>query len=51
MSPDRNSQLIKNIGTSMTGDLKNPLRQADSIYIAEGLIREIGHGLARRGTL
>ena len=27
------SVLIKNIGVLVTGDLKNPLRHADSIYV------------------
>jgi enamidase len=47
VSPERNTRLIKNIGTLITGDLDNPVRQADSIYIADGLIREIGNGLPR----
>ena len=45
MSPERNTRLIKNIGTLVAGDLDNPVRQADSVYIADGLIREIGNGL------
>lgn len=42
------SLLITNIGALVTGDLKNPLRQADSIYIDNGTIREIGNGLSRK---
>jgi len=42
------SLLITNIGALVTGDLKNPLRQADSIYIENGTIREIGKGLSRK---
>jgi enamidase len=45
VSLERNTRLIKNIGALVTGDLDNPVRQADSIYIADGLIREIGNGL------
>lgn len=42
------SLLIKNIGALVTGDLKNPLRRADSIYIEDGLIRVIGNGLSQK---
>jgi enamidase len=45
VSPKRNTRHIKNIETLVAGDLDNPVRQADSIYIADGLIREIGNGL------
>jgi len=43
----RGSRLIKNIGTLVTGDLRTPLRPADSIYVEDGLIREIGSGIHR----
>ena len=39
------SILIKNIGALVTGNLDSPLREADSIYIEEGVIREIANGL------
>jgi enamidase len=39
------SLLIKNIGTLVTGKLENPLRQADSIFIKDGLVQAIGNGL------
>ncbi|MBI2985221.1 MAG: hypothetical protein HYY45_00485 [Deltaproteobacteria bacterium] len=42
------SILVKNIGALVTGDLKNPLRSADSIYVEDGIIRVIGNGLSRR---
>jgi enamidase len=42
------SLLIKNIGVLVTGDLKNPLRRADSIYIEDGIVRAIGNGIAER---
>ncbi|MGH6630374.1 MAG: amidohydrolase family protein, partial [Burkholderiales bacterium] len=42
------SVLIKNIGALVTGDLKNPLRRADSIYVEDGLIRVIGNGIGER---
>src|SRR5437870_5141977 len=42
------SLLITNIGALVTGDLKNPPRQADSIYIENGTIREIGKGLSQK---
>jgi enamidase len=39
------SILIKNIGTLVTGQLESPLRQADSIFIKDGLVQTIGNGL------
>jgi len=39
------SVLIKNIGALATGDLRNPLRHADSIYVEEGIVRAIGKGI------
>jgi enamidase len=42
------SVLIKNIGILVTGDLRSPLRKADSIYIEDGLIRVIGNGLNQK---
>jgi enamidase len=39
------SILIKNIGTLVTGKLENPLRQADSIFIKDGIVQTIGNGL------
>src|SRR5574341_639530 len=39
------SLLIKNIGTLVTGKLESPLRQADSIFIKDGLVQAIGNGL------
>ncbi len=42
------SVLIKNIGALATGDLRNPLRQADSIYVEEGVVRAIGKGIDYR---
>jgi enamidase len=42
------SILIKNIGTLVTGKLEAPLRAADSIFIENGIIREIGKGLTRK---
>lgn len=41
------SILIKNIGTLVTGKLEGPLRQADSIFIKDGLVEAIGNGLNR----
>jgi enamidase len=43
--------LIKNIGALVTGDLKNPLRRADSIHIEDGMIRAIGNGIAERADV
>jgi len=42
------SVLIKNIGALVTGDLKNPLRKADSIYVEDGIVRAIGIGISER---
>jgi enamidase len=41
------SILIKNIGTLVTGKLENPLRQADSIFIKDGVVQAIGNGLSQ----
>jgi enamidase len=37
--------LIKNIGTLVTGKLESPIRQADSIFIKDGIVQAIGNGL------
>src|ERR1043166_7972488 len=42
------SILIKNIGTLVTGDLSAPLRSADSIFIDNGTIQQVGNGIARK---
>ncbi len=42
------SVLIKNIGTLVTGNLKSPLRRADSVYFEDGIIRAIGNGLDQK---
>jgi dihydroorotase-like cyclic amidohydrolase len=39
------SILIQNIGTLVTGKLESPLREADSIFIRDGVIQAIGNGL------
>jgi hypothetical protein len=36
------SILIKNIGALVTGKLTAPLRQADSIFIKDGIVQAIG---------
>jgi len=41
------SILIKNIGALVTGKLAGPLRQADSIFIKDGLVQAIGTGLSQ----
>ncbi len=45
------SVLIKNIGVLLTGDLKNPVRAADSIYIEDGVIQEIGTAIGSRSEI
>ena len=42
------SLLIKNIGTLVSGDLKTPVRSADSLFIENGLIQQIGNGITRK---
>src|SRR5947199_6555307 len=42
------SILIKDIGAIVTGDLKNPLRNANSIFIDGGIIREIDNNISRK---
>jgi len=41
------SLLVKNIGTLVTGRLESPLRQADSIFIRDGVVQAIGTGLSQ----
>jgi enamidase len=41
------SLLVKNIGTLVTGKLESPLKQADSIFIRDGVIQAIGRNLAQ----
>ena len=45
------SILIKNIGTLVTGDLKSPLRRADSIYLEDGIVRVIGNALNQQADI
>ncbi len=41
------SLLVRNIGTFVTGKLESPLRQADSIFIRDGIVQAIGKGLSQ----
>jgi len=41
------SLLVRNIGTLVTGKLESPLREADSIFIRDGVIQAIGKNLAQ----
>ncbi len=41
------SILVKNIGTFVTGKLESPLRQADAIFIRDGIVQAIGKGLSQ----
>jgi hypothetical protein len=43
------SLLIKNIGTLVTGKLESPLRQANSIFIKDGIVQAIGNDLNQKG--
>ena len=47
MTPAVRSCLTHNISTFVTGDHVRPVRAADSIYIEDGLIREVGSGIGR----
>ena len=40
------SMLIKNVGLMLSGDLADPILAADSLVVADGLIQEVGQGLA-----
>jgi len=39
------STLIKNIGTIVSGDINQPIIDGDSIWIEDGIIREMGKGV------
>lgn len=39
--------LLKNIGTLISGDIEKPMLEADSIYVEDGLIAEVGRGLGQ----
>ena len=41
------SLLVKNIGILVTGKLENPLREADSIFVRDGVVQAIGRGLSQ----
>jgi enamidase len=41
------SLLIKNIGTLVTGNLESPLRQADSIFVRDGIVQAVGNSLSQ----
>ena len=41
------SILIKNIGTLVTGKLESPLRQANSIFIRDGIVQAIGNNIGQ----
>jgi len=41
------SILIKNIGTLVTGKLESPLRQANSIFIRDGIVQAIGNDISQ----
>ena len=41
------SILVKNIGTFVTGKLESPLRQADAVFIRDGIVQAIGKGLSQ----
>lgn len=45
------SILIKNIGALVTGDIKSPLRRADSMYVEDGIVRVIGKGINHQSDI
>lgn len=40
------SVLVKNVGLMLSGEVDNPVLDADSLVIADGLIQEVGSGLS-----
>ena len=38
--------LIKNVGLMLSGDIAEPILDADSVLISQGLIKEVGQGLS-----
>ena len=42
------SILIKNLGALVTGHIEQPLGQADSVYVEDGVIQAVGNGLGYR---
>ena len=42
------SILIKNLGALVTGRIEQPLGQADSVYVEDGVIQAVGNGLGYR---
>jgi len=38
--------LIKNVGLMLSGDVAQPVLEADSVIVADGLIQEVGKGLS-----
>jgi enamidase len=45
------SLLIKNIGTMISGDITDPIIHADTLYIEDGFIKEIGNGKLSADTV
>src|SRR5919202_1141704 len=45
------STLIYNLGAIVTGDLAHPLSEADSVYVEDGLIREVGSDRSEADTI
>jgi enamidase len=43
--------LVKNIGVLLTGDLRNPVRTDDAIFVENGIIQKIGIGINRRANV
>lgn len=40
------SVLVKNVGLMLSGEVDNPILDADSVVIADGLIQQVGSGLS-----
>ena len=45
------STLIYNLGAIVTGDLTRPLADADSVFVEDGVIREVGSGRTSADTV
>jgi enamidase len=50
-APSSGSILIRNVGALVTGDLSQPLADADAVYIDNGVIQEVGTSSTRADTV
>lgn len=43
--------LVRNVGRVVTGDLRDPAREVDSIYVRDGVIDELDSSKTTAGTV